>query len=169
MGLRSAFAWLDASLPGSLALRESLYGFPMLLTAHVLTMCLFLGLVIMMDLRLVGIGNRHTSFTDLQKALFPWQMAGMALVSITGFALFYAQPLHYYGKAFFWVKVALLIVAGVNALAFHVTTYRSASAWDLPTAVPPSAARTAGVVSLVVWAGVVVFGRLVAYSWFTYD
>lgn len=169
MDLRSAFAWLDANLPGSVYLRESLFGFPILLTAHVLAMCLFLGLVIMMDLRLAGIGNRRTSFADLQRALFPWQMAGMVLVTITGLALFYAQPLHYYGKAFFWVKMTLLIVAGVNALAFHVTTYRSASTWDVPAAVPPFAARTAGVVSLVVWAGVLVFGRLVAYSWFTYD
>jgi len=169
MGLRSAFAWLDVNLPGSVYLRESLYGFPVLLTAHVLTMCLFLGLVIMMDLRLVGVGNRRTSFSDLQRSLFPWQMAGMVLVSISGLALFYAQPLHYFGKALFWMKMALLIVAGANALAFHFTTYRSATTWDLPAAVPPSAARTAGIVSLVVWAGVLVFGRLVAYSWLTYE
>lgn len=169
MGLRSAFAWLDVNLPGTVYLRESLYGFPILMTAHVLAMCLFLGLVIMMDLRLVGIGNRRTSFTSLQTALFPWQMAGMVLVSITGLALFYAQPLLYFGKALFWTKMALLVVAGVNALAFHFTTYPSAATWDVPAARPPSTARTAGVVSLVVWAGVLVFGRLVAYSWLTYE
>jgi hypothetical protein len=169
VGLRSAFEWLDVNLPGSVALRESLYGFPVLLTAHVLAICLFLGLVIMMDLRLVGIGNRHLSFTDLQRALFPWQMLGMALASMTGIALFYAQPLHYFGKGFFWLKMALMIVAAVNALAFHNTTYQSAGDWDRAATVPPGAARAAGVISLAVWGFVVVFGRLVAYNWFTYE
>lgn len=169
MGLRNVFEWLDVNLPGSVALRESLYGFPVLLTAHVLAICLFLGLVIMMDLRLVGIGNRHISFSDLQRALFPWQMFGMALASITGIALFYAQPLHYYGKGFFWLKMALMIVAGANALAFHNTTYRSAASWDSGAIVPPAAAKAAGLISLVVWGGVLVFGRLVAYNWFTYE
>lgn len=168
MGLRSAFEWLDVNLPGSVALRESLYGFPVLLTAHVLAICLFLGLVIMMDLRLVGIGNRDISFSDLQRALFPWQMLGMAFASITGIALFYAQPLHYYGKGFFWLKMALMVVAAVNALAFHNTTYRSAADWDRG-ALPPAAAKAAGVISLAVWGFVLVFGRLVAYNWFTYE
>ena len=169
MNLRAAFEWLDVNLPGSVYLRESLLGFPILLTSHVLAMGLFMGLVIMMDLRLVGIGNRRTSFSDLQQALFPWQMGSMALASITGVALFYAQPLHYYGKAFFWVKMALLVVAGINALTFHFTTYRSADMWDTPSARPPSGARMAGIISLAVWAGVLVFGRLVAYNWFTYE
>ena len=167
--MRSVFEWLDVNLPGSVALRESLYGFPVLLTAHVLAICLFLGLVIMMDLRLIGIGNRHLSFSDLQRALFPWQMLGMALASITGIALFYAQPLHYYGKGFFWLKMALMIVAAINALAFHNTTYRSVGVWDRPAGVPPAAAKAAGVISLVVWGSVLVFGRLVAYNWFTYE
>ena len=162
------FAWLDVNLPGAVFIRESVYGFAILLTSHVLTMCLFLGLVIVMDLRLVGIGNRRVPFSELQRTLFPWQMIGMALASITGLLLLYAQPLRYYGKAFFWMKMALMIVAGINAVAFHFTTYRSVAAWDTKP-VMPFAAKVAGVVSLVVWAGVVITGRLVAYGWWTYE
>ena len=168
MDLRSAFEWLDVNLPGAVFLRESVYGFAALLAAHVVTMCLFLGLIIVMDLRLVGIGNRRIPFSELQRTLFPWQMLGMALVSITGLLLFYAQPLHYYGKAFFWLKMALMIVAGINALVFHLTTYRSVAVWDTKPFLP-FAAKVAGVVSLVTWAGVVITGRLVAYSWLTYE
>lgn len=89
MFLRSMFEWLDINLPGSVSLRESTSAFAYLLTAHVLSICLFAGLIIMMDLRLAGIGNRRTSFSELQKTLFPWQMAGMALAALTGFLLFY--------------------------------------------------------------------------------
>ena len=162
MPLKSVFAWLDDSLPGAIWLRESSYGFSYLLTAHVVTMCLFLGLIIMMDLRLVGIAHLQTPAPQIQRRLFPWQMFGFALVTLTGFMLFYAQPLRYYGKGFFWVKMALMALAGLNAMAIHRITYRSEAAWD------SKAAKLAGALSLVLWAGIVCAGRLVAYDWWTY-
>ena len=55
-----------------------------------------------------------------------------------------------------------MILAGVNALAFHLTTYRGVAAWD-ETRVTPGAARLAGFVSLALWVCVVVSGRLVGY------
>ena len=129
--LRSWFEWVN-EFPSSVALRESLYGYPALLTAHVVTMCLFAGLIVMMDLRLVGIAYTDTPVSQVQKRLFPWQMLGMALSSITGLLLFYGQPMRFYFKIFFWVKMVLMGLAGVNALAFHYSTYRSV-ARGIPT------------------------------------
>ena len=80
--------------------------------------------------------------------------------------LVYAQPMRYYGKVFFWVKFAVMFLAGVNMLIFHMTTYRSVSTWDNDV-VPPLKVRLAGYFSLALWAGVVVFGRLTAYPWLT--
>jgi hypothetical protein len=95
-------------------------------------------------------------------------MVGLVITSLSGFLLFYSQPTRYYGKALFWTKLVLMALAGVNALAFHVTTYRSVARWNTDR-VTPFGARMAGVLSLVLWAGVVVFGRLTAYNWFTYE
>jgi hypothetical protein len=95
-------------------------------------------------------------------------MFGLALSSVTGGLLFYSQPMRYYGKVFFWTKAALMILAGVNALAFHLIAYRSVTAWD-SDAVPPFGARLAGGLSLALWAGVVVTGRLTAYPWLTFN
>jgi hypothetical protein len=162
------FEWLDANLPGTLYLRDATYGFTILLTSHVVVMCLFLGLIIMMDLRLAGLGNLHTPVSQMQKRLFPWQILGFALTSITGILLLYSDPLRYYPKGFFWAKMGVMALAGLNALAFHVTTYRSVAAWDTKAATP-AGARVAGVLSLVLWACVLVFGRLVAYDWWTYE
>jgi len=165
--IRSLFEWLEA-LPTSTALRESLNGFPITLTAHVVGMCLFLGLIIMMDLRLAGVGFRQTPFSEVQRRLFPWQVFGLVVTSITGILLFYSQPMRYYGKLFFWIKMVLMALAGVNALYFHMTTYRSVNRWDRDI-VLPFGAKFAGVMSLILWAGVVIFGRLTAYNWFTYE
>ena len=167
MSLRSVFEWVNA-FPSSIALRESDYGFAIMLSSHVVSMGLFAGLIVMMDLRLVGLGYLRTPVSQIQKRLFPWQMFGLATSTITGGLLFYSQPMRYYGKVFFWTKAALLVLAGVNALAFHLTTYRSVAAWDTDAA-PPFRAKLAGGLSLALWAGVVVFGRLTAYPWLTYD
>jgi hypothetical protein len=94
-------------------------------------------------------------------------MFTMALSSATGAALLYGQPLRYYGKVFFWTKMALMLFAGLNALYFHYTTYKTVAAWDT-TDRPPVGAKLAGAVSIVLWAGVVIFGRITAYDWMTF-
>ena len=156
------FRWMEANLPGGAFLRGSTYGFTVLLTVHVVAMCLFLGLIVMMDLRLVGAGNRRTPPADIQKHLFPWQMAGFAVVVVSGVLLFYGKPLYYYGKGFFWTKMVLIAMAGVNAGVIHLLT-RGEAGWDRPVA------RLAGGMSLLLWGGVLVTGRLVAYEWWTKD
>ena len=57
-------------------------------------------------------------------------------------------------------------LAGLNALVFHMTTYRSVAAWDGDPS-PPFAARLAGGLGIVLWVVVLCFGRLVAYDWWT--
>lgn len=164
--IRSWFEWIDA-MPSSIAMRESVYGYPYLLTAHAVSMALFAGLIIMMDLRLLGYAFKRSPLSQVQRQLFPWQMFTMTVSAITGGLLFYSQPLRYYGKVFFWVKMALMVFAGLNALYFHFTTYKTVAVWDT-TPRPPLGARLAGVFSIVLWAGVVIFGRITAYNWMTY-
>lgn len=167
VSLRPLFEWVDA-FPSSIALRESDYGYAVMLSSHVVSMALFAGLIVMMDLRLVGLGYARTPISQIQKRLFPWQMLSLGLSSITGGLLFYSQPMRYYGKVFFWTKAVVMVLAGANALAFHLTTYRSVAAWDSDP-VPPFRARLAGALSMALWAGVVVFGRLTAYPWLTFN
>jgi hypothetical protein len=155
------FRWLEANAPGGAYLRESTYGFSILLTTHVVFMCLFMGLIIMMDLRLVGAGNLRTPPEEIQKRLFPWQIFGFVVVLISGVLLFYSKPLYYYGKGFFWTKLILMGLAGVNAGVIHYVTHRGGGGWD------SGAARTAGAMSLLLWACVLITGRLIAYEWWT--
>jgi hypothetical protein len=156
--------WVQ-DLSWTTALRESAWGYPGVETSHVVSIVLFAGFVVMMDLRLVGLAFRQTPFSYVQARLFPMQMVGMALSTITGLLLLVIDPLRFYNNIFFWIKVVMLIVAGVNAMAFHLTTYRSVAAWDAEVRTP-FPARVAGVASLALWAGIIVSGRLIAYNWF---
>jgi hypothetical protein len=73
--------------------------------------------------------------------------------------------MRFYGNVFFWLKAVMMALAALNALVFHYTTYGTVDQWD-NTAATPYGARLAGVLSLALWAGVVMSGRLIAYNWF---
>ena len=71
-----ALAWLEG-LAWTTAIRESNWGHPILETAHVASTVVFAGLVIIMDLRLVGLAFTDAPPAQIQRRLFPWQMAGL--------------------------------------------------------------------------------------------
>ena len=156
--------WLEG-LAWTTAIRESTWGHPIIETAHVASIVAFAGLVIVMDLRLVGLAFTHAPLTQIQRRLFPWQMAGLVPSTVTGILLFCVDPMRYYGNLMFRVKLALLAVAGINAVAFHLVTSRTGDRWDEdPQAT--ATARQAGAVSLLLWSAIIVSGRLIAYNWF---
>ena len=130
-----------------------------------LTLCVFLGLAVMLDLRLMGITMLKTPASEVAGRLYPWIMAGFVIMVVTGVLLFYAIPVKTYLNIFFRVKLLFLLMAGVNVAIFDFTIARSMSEWDL-NPVPPLRARLAGGVSLVLWSGIVVAGRMIAYNWF---
>lgn len=157
-----------AEQPWSIALRESLFVWPLLESAHVLVLMLFVGTAAMLDLRLLGVTFRSVPASEFTGRLLPWTRASFALMATTGLLLFYASPVRYYQNLFFRVKVVLLVAAGLNIWFFHSRVHRRVQGWDL-TMPPPRAARVAAVLSLVAWTGVVVTGRMVAYNWFDCD
>lgn len=119
----------------------------------------------MMDLRLLGVTMLRTPVSEVVGRLLPWIIAGFGIMVVTGALLFYAIPVKTYLNIFFRVKVLFLLLAGANIALFELTTSRNMSEWDLDP-VPPLRARLAGGFSLILWAGIVVAGRMIAYNWF---
>lgn len=161
----SAFLGWLGNTKWSVMLLESFYMWPLLESTHVLLLALFVGTAVMMDLRLIGVAFRNVPASAFTERLLPWTRIGFALMVATGLLLFYSSPLRYYYNLFFRVKVVLLILAGLNVWLFHSRIYLSISEWENELR-PPRAARLAGMVSLMLWTGVVFSGRLVAYNWF---
>ena len=164
MDLLRFFEWLE-STAGSVAIRESILLYPLIETTHVLTLCLFLGMIALLDLRLLGMGLRHVPVSEVAGRLLPLALLGFALMVLSGTLLFYSGPVRAFQNIFFRVKVVMLVLAGLNALFFHLTIYRRVAAWD-DDPVPPARAKMAGAMSLLLWSGVVVCGRMQAYNWF---
>lgn len=159
--------WLGAT-PWSVALLESLWVWPLVESTHVLSLGLFVGTAAVMDLRLLGKTLIDVPVSRITGRMLPWTRAGFLIMVVTGFLLFYSNPVRYYHNLFFRIKLVLLVVAGLNAWLFHIRIHRSVAEWDLDR-VPPRAARKAAAISLLAWAGIVVTGRLIAYNWFDCD
>jgi hypothetical protein len=106
--------WL-AGTSGSIALRESLFTYPLVESAHVLTLCVFLGTAVMLDLRLLGLTLVRVPMSEIERRLGPWMVAGFVVMVITGVLLFYAIPVRSYQSIFFRAKVVTLVLAGLIA------------------------------------------------------
>ena len=165
--LRDFVLWLDTH-EWSTAIHESLFLYPIIESTHVLTLCLFVGTLIVVDLRLLGVSFTDTTVSEVTQRLLPWTVIGFVIMVITGVLLFYAIPERSYHSIWFRVKVVLLIVAGINAWVFHKRVQNNQEQWDAAPK-PPVGARVSAAVSLTMWAGVIVTGRLIAYNWFDCD
>ena len=127
--------WL-ASTSGSIALRESLYMYPWIESAHVLFIAIFFGTLLFVDLRLTGYGFKNLSISQMNAKILPLTIIGFILMSITGLLLFYALPIRNYQNLFFRIKLFLMLMAGINAWYFHRTMNRESKVWDKNSFIP---------------------------------
>ena len=166
MSLLRFCEWL-AGTPGSVALHESRYVYLIVLTVHVMTLCLFVGTAAMVDLRLLGLTMQKVRVSEVMARLLPWTSIGFLVMLISGALLFYAAPLLRYQNIFFRAKMVALVLAGVNVWVFHNTVYRRVAEWDLDP-IPPRSARMTGGLSLLLWAFLITLGRMIPYQvyWF---
>jgi len=128
----------------------------------------FVGMAVLLDLRLLGLTLRRVSVQELTDRLMPFMITGFVIMFSTGILLFYAIPVRSYQNVFFRAKLVFLVIAGFNAWYFHRGVYRTVDRWER-SPVAPRPARVAGAVSLVMWAAIIVAGRLIAYNWFDCD
>ena len=153
--------YIDAT-QSSTALRESFYVFPVVEGIHVISLAFSVGLVIWFDLRLAGLILRDQPVSAVFRPIRPFMLSGFSVMFVTGVALFWALALRCYSSPFFWIKMAMLLLAGINISIYHLTIDRRQTEWDTML-IPPIQARIAGLVSLTLWVGIIAAGRLMAY------
>src|SRR5882762_2609633 len=147
----------------SATLRESTWAEPIVETVHVLTLTLFLGFAVLLDLRLLGVVLRRKRVSEMLSQLNPFMIAGFAVMIGTGVLLFCGDPVAFYGTTFFRVKMIMLVLAGLNVLVFNWTVGRRVAEWDQEVRTPMGA-KVAAILSLVLWVGIIAAGRGIAYA-----
>jgi hypothetical protein len=163
MWFDSFLQWL-ANTQFSTVMRDSTWGEPIVESIHVLTLTLFLGFAILLDLRLLGICLTRKRASEVLAQFNPWLFGGFAVMVLTGTLLFSADPVSFYNThpPFFKIKMIMLVLAGLNVLIFNLGIGRKVAEWDsFPKT--PAAAKVAGAVSIILWILIVAAGRAIAY------
>lgn len=149
----------------SIGLHEAYYMYGWVEGTHVLTLMLFLGMLCVIDLRMLGLIFTEVPAAKVAEHLDLPMMIGFVIMILTGLALYYAIPVRTTQSIWFRIKVVLLIAAGINALLFRNKMKASGESWGSDP-LPPKRIRVGAGISLCLWAGVATAGRLMAYDWY---
>ncbi len=155
--------WLDG-FQSSTDLHEALYMYGWVEGTHVLTLMLFLGMLFVIDLRLLGVAFTDIPVSKVVDRLDKPMMIGFCIMLISGALLFYAIPIRSTQSIWFRAKVVMLILAGINAFLIRNMTRESGVNWDNDP-VPPTRIRVGAGLSIAFWTLVIAFGRMMAYDW----
>lgn len=155
MSLFPLFKWFEVTAIGS-QIRSSTYLFPSIEVVHLLGLVLLFGTIIVVDLRLLGLGLRRQTVTRVAKEMAPWTLLGIGTMLFTGSLLLASEAIKCYQNSAFWFKMDFLAAA----LIFHFTVYRGVTSSDK---VKPIWAKATACLSLLLWFGVGLGGRGIAF------
>lgn len=155
--------WLQAleKTTWAIAIRQSVWLYPALEIMHIVGIALLVGAAFLFDLRLLGF-SKQLPVTGLAQHLLAWSRRGLLLIIPSGFLLFITNAEALGQDRTFWLKMILLVLAGLNATVFHAYTYRLVMRWDT-NLIAPVGAKLAAVSSIILWIAIIACGRLLAY------
>jgi hypothetical protein len=158
MDLLPFFQWCYQTDIGQ-AIRNSLWLFPVLEAFHLLGFGLIAGAAMVVNLRLLGLGLSGQPVARLAASAEPWLILGVAMMIVSGVPLFLCEAVKCYYSFAFWVKMICLFLV----LIFTFTLYRYATRTKAASD-RVAVARSAALISLILWAGVAWGGRWIGFS-----
>jgi hypothetical protein len=160
--LNALMEWLQAT---SLALfiHNTPWVFTTIEVVHVFAISLVIGTIAIVDLRLLGLGSTKRPFAELATQVLPFTWIFFGIAAAAGSLLFISRAAAYLVSTTFQIKMAIIVLAGINMLIFELITARSVQKWNVAPK-PPTAARLAGGISLTCWVLVVIFGRWTGFT-----
>jgi hypothetical protein len=158
MDLLPFFQWCYATPIGE-GIRNSTWLFPVIEAFHLLGLGLTAGAVVIVDLRLLGVGLSRSPVKQLAADAQPWLLASVTLMFASGIPLFLSESIKCLYSFAFWIKMTSLLLV----LVFTFTIHHRVTRMDL-TADQTTLARSTAVVSLVLWFGVAWGGRWIGFS-----
>ena len=155
MSVLEIFRWLDNTAIGN-GIRDSTNWFPSIEVVHLLGLTILYGAVLVLDLRLLGFGLRRQSITTVAREVNRYLFLGIGIMLVTGIPLFLSEALKCYTNEAFWFKMGCLLLA----LIFQFAIHRRVLSTDHPN---PIFAKFAAVSSMLLWFGVGLGGRAIAF------
>jgi hypothetical protein len=162
MDIASFLERLESSNLGT-SIRDSLYLFPFIESLHVVGLAVVFGMIVILDLRLLGIASVNRPVIKVKADIMKWTWMAFVLTATTGVLMFITNASGYYGNFFFRTKMVLLGLAGANMLLFELTSGRVIHRWDQQAAASKGG-KTAAILSLVLWITIIFMGRWIGFT-----
>ena len=158
MDLLPYFEWVEGTSLGH-AIRQSLWLFPVIEAVHLLGLSVLGGAVLIVDLRMLGVGLRNQAIPQIVRDARPWFTGALLVMLVTGWALFASEAIKCYYNFSFWVKITTLPFAIVFAYAVRDRIALRAGATHAT-----ALTRAAGLLSIAMWFTVAAAGRWIGFS-----
>jgi hypothetical protein len=139
------------------------WAFPVIETLHVMALATVYGSIVMVDLRMLGIASRDLRMSKLAGEILPWTWTAFIVAAISGSLLFISKAETYWNNFETRGKFLCMALAGVNMLIYQFGMHRRVAEWDTRVP-PPLAVRAAGALSIMLWTGVIFFGRWIGFT-----
>lgn len=141
---------------------ESVLAYPIVLSTHLTCIALFGGMILMTNLRLLGITFNGVTITEMVTAFRPWKRLGGTVMIATGLLLATCEATKYAPNPFFWTKMIVLGLIGVHGAICRPFIYNKTAELD-HSGVIPAKVKAAAIISLILWTTMFTMGRLIAY------
>ena len=149
----------------SMVIQKVFWIIPTVQIAHILAISVVLASMTMFDLRLLGLAGTRSSIATLSRRFMPWLWGALLVLAVSGSILIIGEPKRALGNVSFEIKMGLLATAIALTLRFQAVLKRDLANGGADLAASHlGAAKITGLLSLVLWVGIAVAGRLIAYS-----
>lgn len=153
------FTWLEET-PLAITVGESLWVYPFLLSLHVTGLAILVGIFAMLDLRLLGSFGQIRIGSLLPVIRFAW--IGLAINALSGALLFTSQASYFVTSAPFLLKISMIVIGAALAVVIQrrlrEARDESSGEWTIS-----GGTKAVAVLSLAMWLGAIIAGRLIAY------
>ena len=148
----------------SLAIQNHEWVIPTVQSIHIVAIGVVLGSAFMLDLRILGWAGRDQTLAQTAARFGPWLSWALCVLLVTGAALVVGEPARELLAVSFWLKMALVATGTVLALVFQRSLRRHEGHGEAALA-SQQRIKVLAVVTFLIWVGVVVLGRLIAYDY----
>jgi hypothetical protein len=156
-------AWLSTTSPSVFLQEHNTWAIPTIQSIHIVGIGLVMGSVLMINLRILGLAGADQTLLQTERRFGPWLTGALWLLLATGILMVIGEPARELMSFSFWLKMALVAIGTTVAVAFQRSVRQHDERWETVLVHRPSI-KTMAIVTFVMWASIIVLGRLIGYD-----
>ena len=158
--IREFAEWLSHTSPSILIQTHNASVIPTIQSIHIIAIGVVLTSVLMIDLRILGWAGHDQTLRETTDRFGPWLSWALLVLLITGISMVVGEPVRALLSFSFWIKMFLVALGTLIATFLQITAKRNEQ-----TLVNRRTVKSLAILTLLIWVGIVILGRLIAYDY----